>query len=464
MELIGRQLYLEEMERRYANKGVKTMALWGRRRIGKTAIIRKFCEGKPHIILTAVEDSYERSIESFDRSLDMYLGEGPTHSNGFQDILDRFKLLDKETDRMVIVIDEYSYLCESEPACKSYLQMFIDHDLQDMNAMLIICGSALAVMGDIFNDSKGPLYKRFIGPISVGPLSYLECKAFHPEMGEEDLLRIYAIAGGVPLYHILMSGSTVEDCIKNSLLGPFAPLREEADATIMRELSPVQTNLKIVRAISRGRVNIKEISEFVDKTPELCMNNLSKLQRIGIVSSLHPMCGASKKERIFRVTDGLVRLYNDVLMPNISAVTDPDKDFGYESILPALNSFYGQAFEDECRQYIRKKHRCKEIGSWWGKVSDVSTDIDIVALCDDGEGEYHVVCECKFRNKEAGVREFEELRNNAAYLKNCYNIRYCMFSRSGFTEELREMAESSGIELVTPGEMFAMRLCPKNRI
>ena len=92
MELIGRRLYLEEMERRYANERVKTMALWGRRRIGKTAIIRKFCENKPHIILTAVEDSYERSIESFDRSLDMYLGEGPTESRGFQDILDRFAL------------------------------------------------------------------------------------------------------------------------------------------------------------------------------------------------------------------------------------------------------------------------------------------------------------------------------------------------------------------------------------
>ncbi len=454
MELVGREIYLEEMERRYSNRGIRTMALWGRRRIGKTAIIRKFCEGKPHVILTAVEDSYEKSIESFDRSLDKYLGEGPTHSRGFQDILERFRGLDREDDRMVIVIDEYSYLYETEPACNSYLQIFIDHDLQDMNAMLIICGSAVTVMGDIFNDTKGPLYKRFIGPISVGPLPYKECRAFHPKLSEEDLLRVYAIAGGVPLYHILMSGDTAEECIKNSLLGPLAPLREEADNTVIRELAPIQTNLRIIGAISKGRVTIKEIAEYIGQSPESCLNNLSKMERIGIVSKVYPMCGAPRKEQLFRVSDGLIRLHSDVILPNISAVSDPDRDFGYNAIMQEIGSFYGPAFEDECMQYVRSKHHCKEVGSWWGKVAGEHTDIDIIALCDDGDGEYHLVCECKFRNKEAGVREFEELRKNTASLKNCYNIRYCMFSRSGFTDELMEVAESSGIELVTPKDMF----------
>ena len=452
MELVGRKGYLEEMERRLSNPGIKTMAIWGRRRVGKTALIREFCKGKPHIFLTAVENSYEASMESFGREIDRYTGTECTGTDNFPDLLDRIAGLDMGDRRFVVVIDEYSYLCKERPECNSHLQRFIDHDLQDSNMMLIVCGSSALVMDDLFNNPNGALYKRFIGPIKVEPLPYYECAAFHPGMSEEDLLRVYAIAGGTPLYHILMRGGTIEECIKDALVGPLAPLREEAEALLTREGVPGLTD--IVMAISRGRTSGKEISDLTGETKESCYGKLKKLELLGIVESLNPMCGAPRKERIYRIRDGLVRLYYGVIAPNMTAVTAYDRDLAYESILPALNDFYGPAFEEECCQFIHRRYHCKEIGRWWGKVGGDYADIDIIALCENDGIQFHLVCECKFRNKMTGEREARELELRTQATNGCFNPRYCIFSRSGFTDDLEEYADDKGIILLTPMDMF----------
>lgn len=454
MELVGRQKYLEEMERRFSNPGIKTMAIWGRRRVGKTVLIREFCKEKPHIFLTAVENSYEASMESFGREIDRYTGTECTGTVNFPDILDRIAGLDMGEGRFVVVIDEYSYLCKERPECNSHMQRFIDHDLQDSNMMLIVCGSSALVMDDLFNNSKGALYKRFIGPIKVEPLPFYECAAFHPGMSEEDLLRVYAIAGGIPLYHIMMGSGTIEGCIKDALVGPLAPLREEAEALLIREGVPGLT--EIVMAISRGRTSGKEISDLIGETKESCYMKLKKLELLGIVEPLNPMCGAPRKERIYRIRDGLVRLYYEVIAPKMTVVTAYDEDLAYESILPALNDFYGPAFEEECCQFIRRRYHCMEIGRWWGKVGDDYADIDIIALCENDGIQFHLVCECKFRNKLTGEREARELELRTQMTNGCFNPRYCIFSRSGFTDDLEEYAEGRDLILLTPADMFVI--------
>ena len=453
-ELIGREEELAEMERRFRNPNIRTLAIWGRRRVGKTALIQRFVMDKRHILLTAIEHSLNDSLRAFDESINAFNNtKDGERSAKFTDVLKRLVPIGKHSERTVIVIDEYTYLCEEDPATNSYLQVFIDHDLQDMNAMLIICGSSIKMMENIFTDGKGALYRRFIGPMKILPLTYDKCRPFHPNMNEADRMRIYALIGGIPLYHLMMDDDTVEECVKNNFLGTYAPLREEADFIIARELDPVSTNLGILKAISDGHVTRKEIAEATGMSEENVTVNLKKMETIGVVSPLNPMCGANRKEKIYRITDNLVRLSNEILMPFVTAVSGQDREYGYETILPYLQTFYGPAFEDICAQYVTRHRRCKAIGSWWGKAGGVSTDIDIVALCEDGGNEYHLLCECKFRNKESGIREMMELENTSRSLKDCYNRRFCMFSRSGFTDELIEYAESRGIELLTPETM-----------
>jgi len=457
-QLIGRRYELEEMERRYSNPGIRTLAIWGRRRVGKTYLIQEFCRNKPHIILTAVEHSYTGSMMAFDKAIDGYTGtERKKDSAHFTDILDRLSGIRSDEGRIVIVIDEYTYLCEEDPDSNSHLQMFIDRELQHMDAFLIICGSAIKMMSSIFTDTNGALYRRFIGPMKLEPLSYRECRGFHPGMSETDMMRLYSVIGGIPLYHLMMDSETFEDCIKNGFLGPFAPLREEAEFIIIRELEPASTNLRILNAISGGHTSGADIAVAAGLTKENCYANLRNMGTIGIVSPLIPMCGADRKNRIYRISDSLIRFSSRVLTPNMTDVVSPDKDRAYDSILPYMETFFGHAFEDICRQFIAEEYRCKDIGSWWGRSEGGSTDIDIVALCDDGGNEYHIVCSCRFSDKMCSMREMEGLERTSKGLKNCFNIKYCMFSRSGFTDELKEYAERSGIRLFTPDDMYGDR-------
>ncbi len=455
--LIGRDEYLDEMERRFSNPGIRTLAIYGRRRVGKTAIIREFCKGKRHLFLTANEESLAITLQSFNYELNRFLGTETEPPSDFAGFLRRLREADSEDGRTVIVIDEYPFIANRCTGADSMLQRFIDHDLQDMNAFLIVCGSSMGAMEESLYDREGALYKRFIGPLKIRPLPYYMCAEFHPGMDPADLIRIYSIAGGFPLYHILMAGRTAEECIKNSLLGPLAPLASEAEETIRRELPSPESSLAVIEAVASGRNTINEIMGYTNQSRPWCASILAKLEMLDIIAEKKPMCGADRKTRRFVVRDGLVRFYREILAKRNGVALSEDRDAAYGILKNDIESFYGHMFESICMQYVMKAHLCSEIGSWWGNAGGTDTDIDIVAVIEDGGKTGHLAVECKFRNKRAGERELEELIRTSGWMKGAHNLEYCIISRNGFTEDLADIAAERGIELVDPEAMYLIK-------
>ena len=454
--LIGRGAEIRELNRAFNDLETKTVMVWGRRRVGKTALIREFCRDKAHVILTAVEGSLEGSLRSFDRSLDAFTGTEGSSSKSLSDLFERIMNVFAGGDRLVIILDDYPLLCVADKASDECLRKFIDTGLKGMKALLVVCGSSGKTMRNILENKASPLYGSFQVKLSVEPLSYRECRAFHPYLSEQNLLRVYSIAGGIPYYHLMMWGNDIEDCIKNSLMGSGTPLFEEVRRMISVDMQPVDTNMRILRAISEGHSTGREIADYTGQTTTACYQNLSNLEALGIVSQLNPMCGANKKEKIYRISNGLVRVYNDIIIPNMTAVTDPDRDIGYKAMLHPLIDFYGSAFETMCRQYVADNYRCTEMGSWWEKKPEKDPIVDIVAHCRDGGNEFYLVCECRFGNEETGMKELDRLVEASDRMEGCYNRRYCLFSRAGFTEELKAYAGQNGIDLVDLRRMYSM--------
>ncbi|MBO6083902.1 MAG: hypothetical protein J6O90_02315 [Candidatus Methanomethylophilaceae archaeon] len=454
--LIGRGAEIRELNRAFADPETKTVAVWGRRRVGKTALVREFCRDKTHIILTAVEGSFEGSLRSFDRSLDAFTGTEGNGSKSLGDVLERIMSIFAGGERLVIVFDDYPLLSVADKASDASLRKFIDIGLKGMKALLIVCGSSGKAMRNILENKSSPLCGSFQSKLAVEPLRYRACQAFHPYLSEQNLLRIYSIAGGIPYYHQMMWGNDIEECIKNSLVGPGAPLLEEVRRMAAVDMQPADTNMRILRAISEGHATGREIADITGQTTTACYQNLSNLEMLGIVSQINPMCGANKKEKIYRISNGLVRVYNDIIIPNMTAVTDPDRDVGYKAMLHPLIDFYGSAFETMCRQYVADNYRCTEMGSWWEKRLEKDPIIDIVAHCRDGGNEFHLVCECRFGNEETGMRELDRLVEASDRMEGCYNRRYCLFSRAGFTNDLRAYAENNDIDLMDLRRMYSM--------
>ncbi|MBP5734942.1 MAG: ATP-binding protein, partial [Candidatus Methanomethylophilaceae archaeon] len=114
--LIGRGAEIRELNRAFADPETKTVAVWGRRRVGKTALVREFCRDKTHIILTAVEGSFEGSLRSFDRSLDAFTGTEGNGSKSLGDVLERIMSIFAGGERLVIVFDDYPLLSVADKA------------------------------------------------------------------------------------------------------------------------------------------------------------------------------------------------------------------------------------------------------------------------------------------------------------------------------------------------------------
>ena len=161
--------------------------------------------------------------------------------------------------------------------------------------------------------------------------------------------------------------------------------------------------------------------------------------------------------------------YHNVLLRYRSLTESDDVDYSYDRMKEAIDSFYGLRFEDVCAQYVRSVRKCLWLGNWSGKVRILDedgcvcrsesgkvltedVDLDIVAEILEGTAKTVLVCECEFTRRRSGRREFEELRYRTSEAIENDNIRYIMFSRSGFTDELVEMAEDRPglhLELVT---------------
>ena len=465
-EFIGRVREMEQLEELFASDYVCTCAVYGRRRTGKSRLLREFCKGKRHVYLTAMGINRERTLQGFRSALSAFPETDPEGIVDVQTFLDSLTRL-SSAERTVVVIDEFPRLvdvCEEAPAL---LQVFVDHELERNNLFLILCGSSISAMGEHLNDGDAPLFRRFVAQMRLEPLPYGDARRFHESLSEEDRIRMYCIASGIPAYHEVMARRTVEGAIENAILSPVGVLREEVENLVARELKPKELYISILGSINGGKTDLKAISESSDVDRTTCLKALSNLELIGIVRRDSPYHNA--KRFAYVISDGFVRFHYDVLSQGEMTLDISDSRSLYQALRGYIQTFYGSRFEDVCRQYIVSNNACRWVGRWWGTVPVVKdgkpvrdddgrtvtedADVDIVAEVSEGDHVDLLLCECKFTGRLSGMREFRLLEQRGeAIRKGGANKRYVMFSRSGFTPELEDFArDEPGVRLELVG-------------
>ena len=469
-EFIGRVREIEQLEELLVSEHVCTCAIYGRRRVGKSRLLDEFCKGKRHVYLTALGINRERTLQGFRSVLSAFPEidvDGIVDVQTFLDSLTRLS----SAERTVIVIDEFPNLAEVCDEAPALLQVFVDRELRRHNLFLILCGSSISAMGEHLNDGDAPLFKRFVAQIRLEPLPYRDARRFHEGLSEEDRIRMYCIASGIPAYHAVMAGRSVEGAIEKAILSPVGVLREEAENLVAMEFKPKELYSSILGSINGGKTDLKTIAESsgVDRTT--CQKAISNLELVSIVRRDSPY--RNGRRFAYVISDGFIRFHYDVLSQGEMALGITDGRSLYQVLRGYIQTFYGNRFEDVCRQYIASNNSCRWIGRWWGSVPVIKdgkqikddsgrtvtedADVDIVAEVIDGDHVDLLLCECKFTNRLSGMREFRLLEQRGeAIRKGNANKRYVMFSRSGFTPELEDFArDEPGIrlELVGMSEM-----------
>ena len=234
-----REEELLAMNRRYERGKFECIIIYGRRRVGKTALINEFCQGKPVIYFSALNASAQENLEALSKAIYSY--KNPTRTNAptyqsFSDALDEITLLSKEK-RLIFVIDEYPYLAKSYKSISSRLQHLIDHFWQNGKLFFILCGSSMSFMEYQVLGYESPLYERRTAQFKIHALTYRETTVFHPELSAPSQTLLYGITSGIPHYiNKLDVENDLNEAILNNLLHSSIHLFEEPENLLKQEL------------------------------------------------------------------------------------------------------------------------------------------------------------------------------------------------------------------------------------
>ena len=197
-----REKELGDMNKRYTRSGFECLVVYGRRRVGKTALINEFCKDKPTVFFSALNATSQENLEALSKAIYEKEHPGAETAPVYPSFDAAFAEITRmaETERLVFVIDEYPYLARANKSISSRLQHIIDHTWTNGNLFLILCGSSMSFMEYQVLGYESPLYGRRTGQYKIQALTYKEMTVFNPNLTNENQALIYGITGGIPHY------------------------------------------------------------------------------------------------------------------------------------------------------------------------------------------------------------------------------------------------------------------------
>lgn len=454
----GREEELRLMNRRYDGPALRTCAITGRRRIGKSRLIEEFCRDKPHIIAMFEESGERRNLRILGDAVSAHTG----LPEEFDDLDRAFGRLTEicRRERVVVALDEYPYLAGSSEGVSSRLKGFIDDAIEHSGSMLIVCGSSISAMEEELDDEKKPLHGRFTLRIRLGPLGYGECAGFHPGMSDEGRLMLYMTLGGCPMYHSLADADSYRECVSSLFLGRLPELDDELSAIVSRGFRPAWKYTSVLEALGDRQATLADIARSTGFEPPVCLTYLKKLMAADIVETVTPMMDAPRGPT-YRIADDLVAFESSVMLNRVRGMHDTAR--AYEEIYPEIRSFLGMRFERFCEGFLREHYACRSIGRWWGRIGGEDTDIDIVADISEDGILYNVFVECKFTSKAMGFGALDDLTDRLGDRIRGRNARIMLISLNGFEEKLRDYAEEHDVVLLDLDVLVGRRPVPSLR-
>lgn len=459
-----REEELRKLNARYEEGDFECIVIYGRRRVGKTALINEFCKDKPTIFFSALNTTGQENLESLSKAIMDF--ERPDALSGpvFQDYdaaLAEITALSADR-RIIFVIDEFPYLAKAKPAISSMLQHLIDHKWSNSKLYLILCGSSMSFMENQVLGQESPLYGRRTGQFKIEPLDYKETAVFHPELSCTYNALIYGITGGVPHYiNKLNVKSDLDEALLVNLFDRSGYLYEEPANLLKQELREPAIYNAIIKAIAEGASHLNEIVTKIGETSGTCTNYIKTLIDLGIVKRETPITEKPGKKTIYLLADNFFRFWYRFVPANISAIDSGRIQKIYpRAVRQFFPDFMGLIFEKMCRDYLLYYAddlpiELSELGQWWGSDSAKKKQVQIDIVGTPVEGKEYIIGSCKYRNEKIGMDELELLREYASVFGKGVKYYYYIFSKGGFTEALERAAENGEVMLVSLEEMYS---------
>ena len=445
--IIGRERELKTLNDRYNSGRFEFIPIYGRRRVGKTTLIKEFISDKKAIFFTATEGGKNHNLRNLSSTIFEYMSGMLTEItyDSFEAAFNAIYEVAKK-EKLVFVIDEFPYLAQSYKAISSILQQYIDLKFNETELFIILCGSSMSFMEYQVLGYQSPLYGRRTGQLKIEPFGIFDSMMFHKRFTHEENAVVYGIMGGIPKYlEMINDGNSLKDNIISCFLSADTMLFEEPTNLLKQELREPQTYNDIITAIARGSSKMGDIATKVsidNFDSSKCNKYLQSLISLGIVKKEQPIIFASGRRSIYRLNDGMFRFWYRFIPQNMARIQLGLGDLVYSHIEPQIPAYMGEVFEDICKQWLWRENisgslpfQFQDCGRWWGVNPNrkAEQEIDILAFSPDKQKA--IFCEVKWTNEKIGSRLLDELIEKSEIL-HFGEKYYVLFSKSGFKDDV----------------------------
>jgi hypothetical protein len=464
---------LEALQERWESSRAEYVVIYGRRRVGKTELILRFAEGKRGVYFEATSGTESDHLEDLSRALAEVSGRPLLEAQPLTSWQAFFAAVDEELQHgpLLVALDEFQFVARQTPTVGSLLNRFWREHRHNSNLFLILSGSDVSFFEREIVGYNATTYGRRTGSLHLQPFPFAELKGFLPKWTADDLIRAYAVFGGVPYYlEALDPAATLSQSIERHVLAPDGLLRQEprflfAQHSDLREDS---VYFSILRAIAAGRTRRNEIAARVGRSDSATGQLLDRLTEMGLVGRVHPITVANPdRTRMvrFAINDPFLRFWFTFVHPYESRLhSRADARRHLKGlVLPSLDGFVSRpAFEHVCQSWLRDRTETAAVGWWWGNVREtteagprnVQRELDVVAV--DHQGAVVALGSCKWTAGSMPAGEATKLRRLAEVLAcNEQEPDLYFFSRAGFDARLLAQArEDAKCHLVAPIDLF----------
>ncbi len=470
MKFFDREYELKEAKE-LEKLGSRMLVIYGRRRIGKTALIKelfKNSNAKNLYLFVPKNAKINIVMEEFEEEARKALNLKAYEKIGsFKELLDI--LLDKsKQEKILVAFDEFQNFLYIYPEAVDIMQREWDLKHDSSNLSIIISGSTIGLIKKMFAEQGASLFKRAYNMVELEELDLGRSFELMSSLGIEkfeDRLRTYFLFGGVIFYYSLIDYyglHTFNDIVERLLISPVAPLKDIVKMDLLEAFgngSP--TYFAILEAIANGKNTNNEAATYAQIKETSLPSYLYDLQEmLGIVETITIPTAVPKrgsKKNWLSITDNFYKFWFSIIGANYGLYEANDMERLRQQIYARLPLFEGKAFEEFAQKFIKYTSKAlfliDRIGRWWGKDPSKpkgmnQEEIDVVALNEKSKD--ILFAECKWSNEKVGKELYEELKRKAKLVQWHNDDRYehyALFSKSGFTDEMKSIAEKEHVML-----------------
>lgn len=459
MSFIDRKRELGFLEEKWNDSVPQFIVLWGKRRVGKTELVKQFIKDKPHIYFLSESTNEREQLRRFSLAIGNFFKEPLLETRGFNEWEESFKYIKEKQAKFVLAIDEFPYLIESNRAILSLFQKAWDEYWSKSNVYLILLGSSIAMMETEVLGYKSPLYGRRTGQWKVEPMTFEAVSHFREGKSFEDRFMHYSVAGGMPAYWLKFSEKkNFPSNLKDHVLKKGQVLYEEVEFLLREELREPRYYFALLQAIAQGKRKLSEIVNATGLTAPVANKYLGILADLHIVERELPVTEEKplkSKKGLYKITDELCQFWFKFIFPRKGELEMDQVDIVLKEIQDNFPQYLSLVYEKLTKELLLKHSGqffpFTKIGRWWEK----NEEIDVV--CINPSLNKILFCETKWTTKPIGVDIYESLKEKAKKVMWGGKERkeyFCLVSKQGFTEAMLAKAKENGVYLFKGEELL----------